>query len=66
MSLIRVGLSETRDFAEGYDAIFGRKADKEGEAPPALIVPPSASVSVPEKPEEPVENPFRTGPGIGC
>lgn len=28
MSIVRVGLSETRNFAEGYDAIFGAKKDK--------------------------------------
>jgi hypothetical protein len=25
VSIVRVGLSETRNFAEGYDAIFGKK-----------------------------------------
>ena len=25
MSIVRVGLSETKNFAEGYDAIFGKK-----------------------------------------
>jgi hypothetical protein len=25
MSIIRVGLAETKHFAEGYDAIFGKK-----------------------------------------
>ncbi len=25
MSIIRVGLAETKRFAEGYDAIFGKK-----------------------------------------
>jgi hypothetical protein len=25
VSIVRVGLSETKKFAEGYDAIFGRK-----------------------------------------
>lgn len=25
MSIVRVGLAETHGFAEGYDAIFGRK-----------------------------------------
>ena len=25
MSIVRVGLAETRRFAEGYDAIFGKK-----------------------------------------
>ncbi len=26
MSIVRVGLAETRKFAQGYDAIFGKKA----------------------------------------
>lgn len=25
MSIVRVGLSETKHFADGYDAIFGKK-----------------------------------------
>jgi hypothetical protein len=25
VSIVRVGLSETRNFAEGYEAIFGKK-----------------------------------------
>ena len=25
MSIIRIGLAETKNFAEGYDAIFGKK-----------------------------------------
>ncbi len=25
MSIVRVGLSETKNFADGYDAIFGKK-----------------------------------------
>ncbi len=27
MSIIRVGLAETKNFAEGYDAIFGKKKE---------------------------------------
>lgn len=30
MSIVRVGLAETKNFAEGYDAIFGKK--KTGES----------------------------------
>ncbi len=26
MSIVRVGLAETENFAEGYDAIFGKKS----------------------------------------
>jgi hypothetical protein len=25
MSIVRVGLAETKDFSDGYDAIFGKK-----------------------------------------
>ncbi|MGL4550082.1 MAG: hypothetical protein ACRC33_02750 [Gemmataceae bacterium] len=28
MSIIRVGLAETKDFHDGYDRIFGKKDDK--------------------------------------
>ncbi len=27
MSIIRVGLAETKNFADGYDAIFGKKKE---------------------------------------
>jgi hypothetical protein len=29
MSIVRVGLAETKNFAEGYDAIFGKKKDQD-------------------------------------
>ena len=30
MSIVRIGLAETKKFSEGYDAIFGKKhADKD-------------------------------------
>lgn len=32
MSIVRIGLGETKNFAEGYDAIFGKKDKKEEEA----------------------------------
>ena len=28
MSIVRVGLGETKNFAEGYEAIFGKKDDQ--------------------------------------
>ena len=31
MSIVRIGLAETRNFAEGYEAIFGKKKDKPAE-----------------------------------
>jgi len=37
MSIVRIGLGETEHFAEGYEAIFGKKKDekKKAEAAPA-------------------------------
>jgi len=32
MSIVRIGLGETKNFAEGYDAIFGKKDKKEAQA----------------------------------
>jgi DNA topoisomerase-1 len=32
VSIVRVGLSETQKFAEGYDAIFGKKGGKSAPA----------------------------------
>lgn len=29
MSIVRIGLAETKNFAEGYDAIFGKKKSAE-------------------------------------
>ena len=31
MSIVRVGLAETKNFAEGYEAIFGKKKEKKDE-----------------------------------
>jgi hypothetical protein len=28
MSIVRVGLAETKNFSEGYEAIFGKKKDE--------------------------------------
>jgi hypothetical protein len=38
MSIVRIGLGETKNFAEGYEAIFGKKekpAEKADEKPAA-------------------------------
>jgi hypothetical protein len=29
VSIVRVGLAETKNFSDGYDLIFGKKEDKE-------------------------------------
>lgn len=31
MSIVRVGLAETKNFSEGYEAIFGKKDEKKSE-----------------------------------
>ncbi len=46
MSIVRVGLGETKDFAEGYEAIFGKKDDKK-KAEPA----PAADQAKKEEPK---------------
>ena len=33
MSIIRVGLAETDGFSDGYDRIFGKKADDKADQP---------------------------------
>ena len=42
VSIVRVGLSETKKFAEGYDAIFGKKK-KGGQAKKAAPAKASAA-----------------------
>ena len=39
MSIVRVGLSETHRFAEGYSAIFGKKPRAVKAAKPATKAP---------------------------
>ena len=33
VSIVRIGLAETKKFAEGYEAIFGNKKKKDDEKP---------------------------------
>lgn len=42
MSIVRIGLAETKNFAEGYDAIFGKKKPAAA-AKPARAVKAKAS-----------------------
>ncbi len=35
MSIVRVGLAETKHFAEGYDAIFGKNKGSQAKKRPA-------------------------------
>jgi hypothetical protein len=48
MSIVRVGLAETKGFAEGYEAIFGKKKDEEQKKDE-----PSARDRPAEQPKEP-------------
>lgn len=41
MSIIRIGLAETKNFSEGYDAIFGKKK-------PEKVAPPTKAKSAPK------------------
>ena len=57
MSIVRVGLGETKKFADGYDAIFGKKkssASKKTKAPaakaPPIEAPMIAAPTVPALP----------------
>lgn len=34
MSIVRIGLGETKHFAEGYEAIFGKKPQAKAEKAP--------------------------------
>lgn len=47
MSIVRIGLAETKNFSEGYDAIFGRKSAKaKAEKKPA---PPAKKTAKPPR-----------------
>ena len=37
MSIIRVGLAETKHFAEGYDAIFGKSKGTQAKKRPSAV-----------------------------
>jgi hypothetical protein len=48
VSIVRVGLSETKKFADGYDAIFGRKKAAAKPAAPK----PAARAAAKKKPSK--------------
>lgn len=47
MSIVRVGLSETQKFAEGYGAIFGKKKVASAKKPAPVKKPAKASSKKP-------------------
>lgn len=51
MSIIRIGLAETKKFAEGYEAIFGPKKKKQ-EEPAKAEAPKKAPKASKKKPKK--------------
>ena len=49
MSIVRVGLAETKHFAEGYEAIFGRKKSAKPKGVKAAAKPRSRKAKKPKK-----------------
>jgi len=47
MSIVRVGLAETKNFSEGYEAIFGKKDEKKADE-----VKPAAEQAKKEEPKK--------------
>jgi hypothetical protein len=50
MSIVRIGLAETRNFAEGYDRIFGKKDDQDKQ-------PEKKDENAPAQQDQPQEQP---------
>jgi hypothetical protein len=49
VSIVRVGLGETENFAEGYEAIFGKKDEKKKPEPAATADQAKKEVAKDEK-----------------
>jgi hypothetical protein len=49
VSIVRVGLAETKNFAEGYEAIFGKKDDQKKSEEKAAAEPAKKEEPKPEK-----------------
>jgi hypothetical protein len=50
MSIVRVGLAETKNFSDGYDRIFGKKKDdKDEKKEQAAAEPKQDEAKEPEK-----------------
>jgi hypothetical protein len=58
VSIVRVGLAETKKFSEGYEAIFGKKKAAAAEAEPAEPKPAKAKAkkAAPRKKATPKKN----------
>lgn len=53
MSIVRVGLAETKNFAEGYEAIFGKSGKSKEEQPQAEQKVETSACANPEQKLEP-------------
>ena len=49
MSIVRVGLAETKGYSDGYDAIFGGKKQASAEEQPTAKKKPMAKKKLPAK-----------------
>ena len=49
VSIVRVGLAETKNFAEGYEAIFGKKKEEKKKDDSAAGEQPKPEDKTPEK-----------------
>ena len=49
MSIVRVGLSENKKFAEGYEAIFGKKKEAKEPAETAKPAAKATKAAAPKK-----------------
>lgn len=47
MSIVRIGLAETKKFAEGYEAIFGKKTAKAAETTDQAAKPAKKAAAKP-------------------
>lgn len=50
MSIVRVGLAETKNFSDGYDLIFGKKEDKEAKKDDQTEAKPESQSATSEQP----------------
>jgi hypothetical protein len=50
VSIVRIGLAETKNFADGYEAIFGKK--KAGQSPKTKAVAKTSSSKKKKKPKK--------------
>jgi hypothetical protein len=55
VSIVRVGLAETKKFSEGYEVIFGKKGATEGRAAPTAAKKAAGAKKAPAKKKTPAK-----------